>query len=104
MKFMITGRQGGKTHAAAEWVKANPGAVMITASRAAADHLILDYGLDPQQVIPWNSAARLRGRHVTVGIDNLDIILRELLGREVEFVTATGAIAARPRHETPSTS
>jgi hypothetical protein len=90
---MIRGRQGGKTHEAAEWVKAHPDAVMITFSQQEAARLVKQYGLDENRVVSFRSATQLgalRGRRVRIGIDNLDIILRELFGHEVEFVTATG--------------
>lgn len=91
---MITGRQGGKTHAAAEWLKANPDAVILTHSAPAARDTARRYGVSEKQVVSFQSALQhgaLRGRKVRIGIDNLDILLRELFpGQEVEFVTATG--------------
>lgn len=96
MDFVIRDRCGGKTTEALKWLKENPGAVLLVHDESYAVRLRRDHGLTGQQVMPYQAAGRrLLGRHpLVVGVDNLDIMLRSLLGlspdARVELVTATG--------------
>lgn len=96
MNFVIRPRCGGKTTEALRWLKDTPGAVLLVHSEEYAARLRREHGLTDKQVMSHRSAGtRLRGRrHVTVGVDNLDVMLAQLLGlspdARIDLVTATG--------------
>lgn len=99
MKFVIRPRCGGKTTEVLNWLRETPGAVLLVHDEAHAARLRRENDLTDKQVMSFRSVSRLRGRrHVAVGVDNLDLMLRSLLGlsrdASVDLVTATGEVAA----------
>lgn len=88
---------GGKTHAAVEWVKEDPGVrVMVVASHDAKVWVRRRFGLGKDQVFTVGevSGGRLRGLGKRgLVVDNADMVLSELLGHFVEAVTVTGVYA-----------
>lgn len=84
-------RGQGKTTAMLIWLTVTENSVMITHSYQEAERL---KELRPDLADRIYSAysvleGRLRGQHVTVGIDNLDMILPYFVGQRVGPVTST---------------
>lgn len=99
MKFIVLPRQAGKTHMLVEWVRKGVetrsypfwSRVILTPNIREADRIRGEYQLDYTQVYSldeWRTA-HLGPRSVEIGVDNLDWVLRDLLG-DVRVVTATG--------------
>lgn len=90
MRVFSLQRGHGKTEMMAEWVTSGPDRVVVTMNEPERLRMIRKYNLKQTDVVTWGSAIRgaLRGREVIIGIDNLDMILRQLLG-DVRIATIT---------------
>lgn len=117
IRWMLWGRQYGKTYQVIKWFLEDPEhRVIVTSNAVLAEdtrrQLQDKYPHDPSRartrakaeawrellessVLPYNddTARRLRdGRKVEVAVDNLELILYRMFGgNEVRLVTATGA-------------
>lgn len=90
-KFIVTGRRGGKTTAMIAWLREQPSnRVIVTATEREAERLRREYNLEHYQV---KAAERvrsggLRGQQVTVGVDNADWVLSNILNVPVRKMSA----------------
>lgn len=85
------GRATGKTHRIIEWLRANPGAVLVCSTEAEAARLRREYDLDSSRVLGPEAHRQLQGFggfRNKVAIDNLDDWLRTMFG-DVEIVSLT---------------
>ena len=92
MKFLITGRQGGKTELTMRWMHEHPEAICVVHSSMEADRLHRDYKIDRRRLFLPGSVMFGHTPNAPVAVDNLDLILRQLLktNNPIELVTATG--------------
>lgn len=97
MRFMITGRQMGKTHRMIKWLRQNPHAVAVVHSKNEADRLDREYPDVADRIVLYRhlgTVLRSGNHNQIVGIDNLDLILHRVLElppmTEIKFITATG--------------
>jgi len=89
MRFMLTGRRMGKTTKMIEWFKEDPANRMIvTFSEQEAHRISKEYGIPQRKVVSARKDA-LGGRREVRGIDNVDIILAQMFGPEIDLMTAT---------------
>ena len=92
MKIYVGGRRTGKTTHMLTWLRYTPGAVMIVHSASEAARLEHENPDLAGKIFSPHMAAdgRLRGmRDITIGIDNLDLILPYLFGGRIGPVTVT---------------
>lgn len=110
IRWMLWGRQYGKTYQVIKWFMESPETrVIVTSNAVMADNLRrqllgkLPYGDDflatgddweallEKNVIKYGQHDQLKGRKVEVAVDDLDMILHQVFGgNEVRMVTATG--------------
>jgi ParB-like chromosome segregation protein Spo0J len=79
MRVISRGRQCGKTYEAVQWVKAEPGRVLLVIDEAERLRLIRQYGLSREQVMRAEGAKeRLVGRLPLdlseLAVDNIDLL------------------------------
>lgn len=80
MKLVITSRSGGKTATLLEWMRVADDRVMLCATAQEVDRLRQqNRDIDPERFQWPQSMYRLRGRRVTVAVDNADWVLANLL-------------------------
>lgn len=100
MKILVDSRQTGKTDKLVEWVRQGEKIysyphwtrVILTSSIVEAERVRTIYNLDYRQVFSvgeWRHA-KLGLSPVEIGIDNLDLVLRNLLGFVPDIATLTG--------------
>lgn len=104
MKFYITGRRAGKTSIVLDWFCAAPLERMVVMpdavqarrfaqeafKRLKSGNPDMTFDRIYRQVVPASSNHLLRGRRdITVGVDNVDMILSYLFG-DVKLVIGTG--------------
>lgn len=106
-RFLIAGRQTGKTTAAINWVKGGVRRQLVVPDEMQAMHVREMYlrragysfmrgqgsELHPEKIISYSSlmSGRTRGQPFNeLAVDNLDMLLTQLFGYHVGFVTATG--------------
>jgi hypothetical protein len=88
MKVHARGRAQGKTVQMIEWLKESKSRVLWVMSQREKDRILLTYfdDVDKEEFNDYNrriivSPADLRGQHQkVVGVDNLDLILRNMVG------------------------
>lgn len=101
MRFVIGGRQAGKTIALLDWVRAGRrratypfwSRVIVTATEREASRLRKEGGLEFRQVFSfadWRLAHRTQA-DVEIAVDDIDLLLRHLIG-DVQVASATGQI------------
>lgn len=115
IRWMLWGRQYGKTYQVIKWFLEDPEHRVIVTSNAIMVDDLLRRVTAVQSVAPWDAdqdspaarkywqdflkksiiryttADQLIGRKVDVAVDNLDMILHTMFaGNEVRMVTATG--------------
>lgn len=98
MELFTMPRGGGKTHAILRWVAADPEhRVVVVATqmeaRTFAERLTGEYDV-PIEVarraaVDTHSTQQLRGRRVSVAVDDVDRVLMTLLGWPVAMGTLT---------------
>lgn len=96
--FVVRGRGGGKTYAAVQWLREDPGRrVIVTVDEQRAAWLRKEYGLTAAQVMSaggeLRDPARLRGLPRAgreLAIEDLDGFLARAFTFPVGLVTATG--------------
>lgn len=105
-KFLIAGRQTGKTTAAINYVKGGVRRQLVVPDEMQArfvrnlyraGDLPRPYGtpLHPEKIISYSQlmSGRTRGQKFNeLAVDNLDMLLDQLFGYHVGFVTATGEV------------
>lgn len=99
MRVVVSGRAGGKTHAALRWLAVDPEhRVMVVLHYREAERLLeqareLCPAISRQNFVGYREAlgGTLRGRSVRLAVDNADVILRELFG-DVEVMTASATV------------
>lgn len=102
-EVVVGGRAFGKTHAAVQWVKQDPGSrAIVTINHKEAERLIEEYELPEECVIVADKAPHeLLGRSgVDVILDNADIFLQQLFNGHLHAITmsqATTAVLHGPR-------
>lgn len=97
-RFLITGRQAGKTTAAVQWVNEAPRRRLVVTTAVEADWVTQEFfpREDPRHresvVVYRELATRLRGSADigALAVDNLDHMLNQIFGCQVGLVTATG--------------
>lgn len=100
MNIWITGRRTGKTETQMAILKRNPNALLLVIGYQERKRLVEDYGKTEAQrddfarrIVTTDEVMRgsLRGmnRDTVVNIDNLDIVLRQLIGYDIGFTTTT---------------
>lgn len=117
MQFLVTGRQAGKTWAAVEWVRRGkktgqyPGwsRVLLVPTiqdaerirrRERALNIPNEEQLDYRQVFSYSEwkHARVPMRHeIQVMVDDLDRLLSQILGFQIDGATLTGVPLANPQ-------
>jgi hypothetical protein len=111
--FHISGRQTGKTHEMIQWLRQHPDGVVLVHSQQAADQFKKQFEdtvrtrfPDTATVIPAGDAKDyFKGQAESlrpVALDNLDLAMREVFGRELDQVTATGHHVVQSGRMTPS--
>lgn len=101
-RFIIAGRQSGKTTAAAQWVRGGIRRQLVVPDAMQADwvrgtHFPGALDLHPDAIIPYSAlmSGRTRGQRFNeLAVDNLDMLLTSLFGYQVSLVTATGDLAS----------
>lgn len=113
-EFLIGGRGTGKSQEAIKWVRGAGNRYLVIPDSRQVDHLLAmdranvarrgGMALHPDKFIPYHAAATRRGmgQAVEYGVDNLDMLLQQIFGRYVAFVTATGSLHSAPESETNS--
>lgn len=104
-EFLISGRGTGKSAEAVKWVRGAGNRYLVAANTTRAiSALASDAALRGRQgggtplhqdkVIPYASIrqGRYLGQTVELAVDDLDMILHEIFGRPVGFITATGSL------------
>lgn len=104
-EFVIGGRATGKTQEALRWVRgAGNRYLIVPDAQQASGVLATDAAncarlggmpLHAEKVMPYGSRRRL-GQTVELGVDNIDMLLREIFLAPVSFVTATGSLHGGP--------
>jgi hypothetical protein len=92
MRILATGRVMGKTTKMINWMKANPDSVCVVFAEIEADRLRRENrDINPSRFVTITGVKRgvLRGKRIKIGVDNLDIILQDLIGPNIDLVTAT---------------
>jgi hypothetical protein len=101
IRFILAGRQTGKTERLLEWLGSQTisepqSRVIVCHSDVEAVRLrkICDergWLIAPSQILSAESVRRggLRGHAVLVAVDNLDLVLPQLLGAQIDVVTST---------------
>lgn len=101
MLFRVGPRNSGKTTRMIDWMKDGVGKgetrICLCINEHEAERLrrefCFKFNLEDNQFVTLNTLLRVRGRRkVVIGIDNLDIILKILLGETIGLVTATGEL------------
>ncbi len=95
INFIIKDRQEGKTTEMLKWVRQDALHVLVVHSAGEVDRLIRQEGLHKTQVVSVEQVKNgiLRGKKgITLGLDNLDILLQHFFGgvHEIQIVAATG--------------
>lgn len=108
-EFLISGRGTGKSQEALKWVRgAGNRYLVIPDSRTVDSLLAMDRAntarrggsvLHPEKFIPYaavGTRTRGHGQNVEYGVDDLHLLLRQIFGREVGFVSALGSLHSVP--------
>lgn len=106
-QFLIDGRGTGKSYAALRWLRGGGNRYLVVADSGQVNHMLamdkamIERGqattpLHPEKFMSYSMAATRHGHSQTVeyGVDNLDMLLARIFGRQVGFVTATGSLHA----------
>jgi hypothetical protein len=104
-EFLIDGRGSGKSHAALMWMRGAGNRRLVVADSLQVDNLRRmedEYasrkGVSKtylqDMIIPYASIrnGRYMPQTAELGVDNLDMLLRQIFGADVGFVTATGSL------------
>lgn len=95
MRFVVGDRASGKTTALVTAHKVTPESVLIVADQATKDMLVKRENLNEREVFTVNQVKSrgLPGLHPkVVYVDNVDILLRALLGVDIVTATTTGDV------------
>jgi len=108
INFVIGGRHSGKTEAMFKWMLEAPESehrVCVSHSHERSMRMLREsrergYNLESWQFVgcegitqrSWSGVLMGRGGHIVLGLDDVDLQLRLMLGWPVEFVTGTGDI------------
>lgn len=105
-EFLISGRGTGKSQAALKWVRGAGNRYLVVPDSRQIDNLIhMDRAnadrdgvmpLHPEKFMSYGMTGTRRNlsQSCELGVDNLDMLLRQIFGRYVGFVTATGSLRA----------
>lgn len=103
-EFLIGGRGTGKSQAALKWVRGAGNRYLVVPDSGSIDSLLaMDRAntdrlggmrLHPEKFMSYamGGTRHSHGQTVEYGVDGLDLMLRQIFGREVGFVTATGSL------------
>lgn len=98
-RFLIAGRQEGKTTAAVRWVRGGVKRQLVVPDAMQVDWIRRHHfpgctDLHEEKILSYSSlmSGRMRGqtRYNEIAIDNLDMMLGQLFPYHVGFITATG--------------
>ena len=87
--ILIGPRRSGKTYQMIERVKKSGGILVVTSERMK-QHILESYDLKPSQVMSGQHPEQLRGTHNPVYVDDAEILLGFILGRDLTGLSLTG--------------
>lgn len=98
-QIIVLGRAQGKTTKALQYLKDNPGFILVTATESMAASLLnqarrLEIENFQDRVVSARSIARSpeRARDAHYIVDNAELVLAGLLNGSIEVMTATGTL------------
>ncbi len=94
MRVIQTSRRGGKTLRMMRWLVGNPNHVLIVVNRDERERILSTFAGEGRnledRIIVYNQTEKLLGRaDISLGIDNIDMILSRLLNtiHPIEIIT-----------------
>jgi len=94
--LVLQGRGGGKSQAAATWLREGRDRIMLFRSEREAEDFCKRFQMNPRQVDTmdgWRNGSGngRRGRRFQLGLDNADLFVQDYIRERIDFMTMTWA-------------